>query len=541
MKLNVKDLVAYIQQDCTRQEAQDSLRSVYKLKFSSAEFNKAWRAAKAHIKRMKANEDKPLAGGRIAAPDKDRKALTEKRFVFTSAQNNTYIHEGFWASLLKFCEYKGAKLCVSKYSYNKNGWRKNGGLSQCATEASASEEGLWYDTRIEPYVLNEATKVANGLIFCGELDILPTAKMPLSGLDNYTGPNSAIVPHAKLQMQSCATMKNDPAKFLYTTGTCTLRNYIERKAGQIATFHHVFGALYVEIDDDGDWFARQLNADGDGSFYDLDKHYSPIGVSNSEPPIVTLGDIHVEKLDPQQLAGALDMLRMLKPRAVFLHDLIDFEARNHHNKKDELWLVDQHYNRDACVEHGLLSGARFLATLRSELPDATLYSVRSNHDEAFTRWVREGTPYPDPVNTRFWHECRYKWLLRTERGLPHDPFAYAMTSLASKAGLDISNTIFLKEDDSHVEHDIEFAVHGHLGPNGSRGSPKSFRQIGRRANTAHTHSAGIIDGIYTAGVLASLCMGYNKGPSSWSCSHVLTLPNGKRSIITQRGSKWRAN
>jgi hypothetical protein len=537
MKLNVKDLVAYIQQGCTRQEAQDSLRSVYRLKFSSAEFNGAWASAHKAIKKSKS--DKPLAGGRIAAPDKDRKALTAKRFVFTSAQNNTYLHEGFWGSLIKFCEFNNATLCVSKYTYNKAGWRKNGGLSQCST--SAKEEGLWYDSRIEPYVLNEATKVANGLIFCGELDILPTAKMPLSGLDNYTGPNSAIVPHAKLQMQSCATMKHEAAKFLYTTGTCTLRNYIERKAGQVATFHHVFGALYVEIDDSGDWFVRQLNADADGSFYDLDLHYSPIGVSASEPPLVTLGDIHVEKLDRDQFAGALAMLTTLKPRSIFLHDLIDFEARNHHNKKDTIWLVDQHFNRGSSVEHGLLSGVRFLASLRQQFPDTRLYSVRSNHDEAFSRWVKEGTNYPDPVNERFWHECRAVWLSYIELGKKFDPFSYTMRRLAVTAKLDISNVRFLLEDESHVELDIEHAMHGHLGPNGSRGSPKGFRQIGRRANTGHTHSAGILDGIYTGGVLASLDMGYNKGPSSWSCSHILTLPNGKRQIITQRGSKWRAN
>lgn len=34
-----------------------------------------------------------------------------------------------------------------------------------------------------------------------------------------------------------------------------------------------------------------------------------------------------------------------------------------------------------------------------------------------------------------------------------------------------------------------------------------FSQLGARANTAHTHSAGICDGIYTAGVSGALDMG----------------------------------
>ena len=55
------------------------------------------------------------------------------------------------------------------------------------------------------------------------------------------------------------------------------------------------------------------------------------------------------------------------------------------------------------------------------------------------------------------------------------------------------------------------------------------------------HTAGIIDGVYTAGVSGKLDMEYNKGPSSWSHSHVVTYPNGKRAIITVKNGKWKAD
>ena len=100
---------------------------------------------------------------------------------------------------------------------------------------------------------------------------------------------------------------------------------------------------------------------------------------------------------------------------------------------------------------------------------------------------------------------------------------------------------YVREDESRKVHgtDIEAGVHGHLGPNGARGSPTNLRTIGK-ANTAHTHSAGIIDGIYTAGVYGSLDMGYNKGPSSWSHSLIVTYLNGKRAILTiKNGKAWR--
>ena len=98
---------------------------------------------------------------------------------------------------------------------------------------------------------------------------------------------------------------------------------------------------------------------------------------------------------------------------------------------------------------------------------------------------------------------------------------------------------FIGEDESVLINGIEYGMHGHLGPNGAKGSPKNFRQIGRRVNHGHTHTAGIIDGVWTSGVLGKLDMGYNRGPSSWSQTNILTYPNAKRTLITQVGKKWR--
>jgi hypothetical protein len=252
---------------------------------------------------------------------------------------------------------------------------------------------------------------------------------------------------------------------------------------------------------------------------------------------VNLGDIHIEKIDHVALAGAIDMLKALQPEAIMLHDLIDFEARNHHNKKDPHFQVLQHTQRNPSVESGIKAGMRFMQKLAYDFPLADVYSIRSNHDEALLRWLREELK-DDPVNVRYWHKLNYLVYSRIEEGATPDVFGLAMK--AALAGELPKNAYFIKEDDSLVINDIEFGMHGHLGPNGARGNPKAFRQIGARANTGHTHSAGIVDGIYTAGVLATLDMGYNKGPSSWSQSHIVTYPNGKRTIITQRGSKWRA-
>jgi hypothetical protein len=483
---------------------------------------------------------RPLSGGTVKSPDDKRRVLEGKgRFVFTAAQNNTELHEGFWLALQRYCKETDARLCVSRFTYNKAEWKKRGGITVDNTEEDAE---IWYDPRIKPFIVDENVKITDGLVFCGELDILPTAATPLASLYSYTGPNSGIVPHAKVQLQSLATMKHEPAKMLYTTGACTLRNYIDRKAGQVATFHHVFGALVVEIDEHGDWFARQILASDDGGFYDLnewfDRDQNGMDVVG---PMVTLGDVHIEKMDHFALKGAMNMLDALQPEHVVIHDLIDFEARNHHNLKDPHFLAKQYYRGVDRVSTNMGAGARFLYGLSERFKNTAIHVIRSNHDQAFERWLKDPSAQFDAPNAQYWHYWNARWHAEIAAGLPVDLFAVAMREAASKNNLDnLEDIHFVEEDESLLIYDIEHGMHGHRGINGSKGNPKQFRQMGRKANTGHTHSAGILDGVYTAGVLAKLDMEYNSGPSSWSHSHILTYPNGKRCIITQRGSKWRA-
>ncbi|QWY83412.1 A1 protein [Rhizobium phage RHph_X3_9] len=498
-----------------------------------------------HLAKNGADGDpRPIAGGSVAAPDENRERLTGKRFILTSAQNNTYLHEDFWNALQTFAQGTGAQLLVSRFTYNKNGYANKAEHGEGVNGTTDEDDtGIWYDPKIAPFVCDRQVKIANDLVFCGELDILPTAVTPLESLRNYTGPNSGIVPHAKVHMVSQATMLDEPAKLMYTTGTVTLRNYIDRKAGQVATFHHTFAALYVEVDNDGDWFVRQLIADDNGVFYDLDTAYGPgwsRPASEFGETIVTLGDIHIEKVDALALAGALEMTQAVGATKVTVHDLIDFTSRNHHNINDPYFLVEQHHQGVQTVERGMNMGARFLHGLRTALPGIEVLVIRSNHDQAFERWLKNNSAFYDPANAPYWCTANAQKLTAIAEGRSLDMFVWAMNYSAIRNSWNLEGVRFVQEDESVIINDIEHGMHGHRGPNGARGNPKAFRQMGRKANTAHTHSAGIIDGVWTAGTLSQLRLGYNAGPSSWSHSSIVTYPSGKRTIITQRGPKWRA-
>lgn len=464
-----------------------------------------------------------VAAGVIEAPEARRKRFSGKRYIFTSAQNNTHVHPQFLANLELFCKHRDAELVVSTFVYNKNGFQ-NG---------TKDDADIYYDPKLVKYFCDEAVQVADGLIFCGELNILPTQDGIDEKLQIYGGTESIIIPCAKNDMESVATMKSRPPKFCYMTGTVTQRNYIQKKAGQVAEFFHIFGALYVEIDDNGNWYARQLVADDKGVFHDLDERFDG-KVTNEPVEAITWGDIHAGRLDANAEPILQDMLNTLQPRYQFVHDVLDFYSRNHHGIKDKWYLAEQHFLGRERVTDELEVVAGFLRRINRKGTETVI--IESNHDLALRRWLTEGKTDFDPINGEFYHAANarmYKAI--RERDKSFQVFKWALENYTA-----IPECTFLQEDDSFViAGDVECALHGHLGANGARGTPRGLRKIGVKLNTGHTHSTGIRRGVYTAGVTASMDLGYNKGASSWSHSHIVTYTNGKRAIVTVSGDKWR--
>ena len=470
----------------------------------------------------------PIAGGSVSNPIAKRKQAVGKRFVITSAQNNTHIHEEFFESIQRYCEHNDAELMISPFFYNVNG------------VAYGKKEDAWFDERVKPYLVNESVQIAKDLVFCGELNILPSAVNPLSGLHNYTGEQSGIVPHAKLQLESVPTPKSDRAKLMYTTGTLTKRHYRNEKSGQKGAWHHSFSALVVEISEDGEWFVRQLNAESiTGNFYDLDKYYTPMGVElGNSITAVNYGDLHGISISPEVeyacWEGEGNILDTLKPKYQFLHDSMSNERRNHHNLKCPLYMFTQFSKQAECVKEEVKLTTDLIAKL--DRPYSERVVVDSNHDRSLQRWILEQDFKKDPINAIFMLELTLDLYKATEAGEDFHTFENACRKVDTR----MESVRFLRQDESFKICDtIECGSHSDSGNNGGRGSVMSFQKLGTRHNIGHSHQCTIKDGIYQSGMSGSLEQGYNKGGSSWSHSHILTYNNGKRTIITQKGRKWR--
>lgn len=493
------------------------------------------------------------ATGRARAPERVQFPLPAPgkiaRYIFTCAQSNTRIHAPVWKNLVALADHLGAQVHVSRFTYQKEAYGKKAVKpGKAATKEDKAE--LWYDKAIEPFVSDDSAIVAPGLVWCGEMNILPTAVRPLSGLESYTGRKSGIFPHVKIALESIASHKSEPAKINYTTGTVTKRNYVAKKAGLKAEFHHGYGGLLVEVDSTGSWWCRQLNADSEGTIYDLTLRAKGGRVTDGHRvAAINWGDIHVDGKDTPVLRASFGkdgMLDVLRPQHQFMHDVFDFRFSNHHDRNNPHKRFALHLDgRDNGVDE-IKEVAKFLA-FDSWRPFCKTVVVDSNHDNAMMRWLREADYRQDPKNAILFLEAQLEVYKAIEaRDAKFHLVSWSVNRLAPDFARGNARAIkFLAQDESYVicpdaNGGIECGMHGHLGPNGARGSAAAFARMGRKSNIGHTHSAAIHDGVYVAGVTGALDQGYNAGPSSWSHSHVVTYANGKRAIISIWRDKWRA-
>lgn len=499
----------------------------------------------------------------IPVPEPRVEAVGDRisRFILTSAQDETSLHEDFLTNLEAYRDFYIAdgspcEIMIGGYTYNK----------RLFTEQEKDKQPSWH-YRIAPYLVSERIRLGDAVEFCGEMNTSPTATTPLTGFETYTKTRWGIFPHAKLQLQSVPTMKHSPVKINMTTGSVTRPNYVKKRAGIKAQFHHQISAVLVEIAPDGTFFCRHLDAEDDGSFFDLDIRVQTMkdkSARGNTPAIsrghrieaINYGDLHVAQIDPVVAKASFgywpethgkdriwrastdgrNMLDELRPKFQFFHDVSDFQARNHHNVRDPHHMYALFIEGVDSVEDEMHEVARFIDRTKRDFCETVV--VESNHDLALKRWLKEADYRTDPLNAEFFLSCQketYKNIRLRNKGW--SVFDWVLCDFFDDANC--SGVKFLREDESFKVFDIEKGMHGHLGANGARGTPKTFTRAGSKSTTGHTHSCAIIDGAFVTGTTSLLDMGYNKGMSSWSQSHVITYQNGKRAIITMQGGKWR--
>lgn len=458
------------------------------------------------------------------------------RFLITSAQDDTPIHEAFWMNMHAYANYMGANIFVGGHTYQL------GLFSDHAAKANV------YDPRLADYMCHDRVQLTPDLLFIGSANILPTTANPLAGWTTANKGGHVIVPHSRIALQSIPRLLSSSPKLAVSTGTVTMPNYTPRAAGQKSLHHHSFGFTLVEIDVDGEVFIQPVQATEDGCFQHLDVFVAGgVCYPNRRVKAITWGDIHYEMMN-RTIALATwgydigtgtnvhndGVVDVLDPEYQIVHDTDDFRRRNHHNI-DDVHIMAAVHGRNSNVEDEIQSAVNFVNAIHRDGCQTVM--VESNHDVALSKWLKGKHGRQDPENAYFYHELNAIW----HRAIREQQSDFNIVEhTMRRLGMN-DDVIYVAAGKSFMIGDIEAGMHGDLGISGSRGTPAQFKRLGIKTTTDHTHSPFISEGVYVGGVKAELFQDYNPGLTTWAHADVVQYENDMRTIIVMNADgRWRA-
>lgn len=454
-----------------------------------------------------------------------RKIPKAEVYVFTSAQSSTLVWKEFLAALHVYCKVHGAQLCVIPIRYR----------NPTSTAESANTDE-WWDESTKPYLTDLRANIGGSLMLLADIKTQPTAEDPLSGFEGLSGDRSCIVGHPKVAFKTIAAPSRSRPKILVTTGSITLPNYSDTKAGKKGEFHHCHSAVVVEVK--GKTFhLRHLHAAKDGSFIDLDTEYTPTGHRKAPPAeALVMGDTHAMFVDKGALAAATigkrSMVHRLTPKAIVWHDLLDFYSANHHHRNKPFLAVAKYRGGANLVGDEIKESFGLVKDVANRFPKVVHIFPESNHNEALSRWLSEADWREDPANAQTYLELALLMVKSAKMGTNGSEYANPFVH-CGKAILGVSPRFkFLTSRTSCIIKGIDVGQHGHLGANGARGSIKGFAKLGVKTITGHGHTPGIEGGAYRVGTNSKLQMEYTHGPSSWLHTNAVIYGNGKRVLVT---------
>ena len=449
------------------------------------------------------------------------------RFVVTTAVNNSPVEYAAWKSLKRFCSDRGAHLIVIPISY------KNISLYTANQEYTKK----WTST-VEPYLIDEPLRIGNKCWVKADIGIQATAANPLSGMAPLAGDKWCIFGHSQMALEPIPTPLGQLPGRMYTTGAITQKSYSRTKVGAKASFHHVCGALYIEVDNKRT-FIRQLNADHKGHIADLTDLYTPDEVFRNQPALsLTTGDEHVKWMRPNvkiaTYTAPKSLVNVCKPTFIVRHDVLDGYAGSHHHLNSYITQYKKWYNGDADYKVELDQVVQHIdSTTPVKFPCTNVIITDANHHEHLDSWLHRADDRTDHINADLISMLRSAQRAAVREGKSPGAFQlYIEPRLAVP-------TVFTDPNMPFMIGGVDFGQHGHRGANGARGSAQGFANTTHKATIGHTHAARIVKSVHQ---VAKSCedLEYETGLSSHTNTHSLQYKNGKRTMIDILQNFWRA-
>lgn len=482
------------------------------LGLSSERTIRKWVSEKMNLKEKPEIEPEQYIKAKARVYDNNKKI-----FFITYAQNNTPVHKGLLTKMEMYADFIGADIHViaGRYKNPTSIWTTN-----------QDNNEFWADEVVK-YLDANRHDIHKYVSILSDIKIQPTAVNPMVGLQGLSGINSCIFGSPKVQMEMIPVLDGNKPKMMLTTGAITKKNYTDSKSGKLGDFHHTFGFAIVEIKDDETFFVRQVTADDKtGDFSDLYYRVNQSGVNRiDEISAIIYGDIHYGHHDQKILDKTMEMLDIIKPKHVILHDVFDGKSISHHEMKDPFI----QYGKEIAGTNDLEKEIELmLYGLSSFEKFDNVVIVRSNHDDFLDRWLKNEDWKKQPTfkNSRLY--MKYSDILLQQYG--NDPYNVkgVIPFLINEK---FPNYKTLGRSSSYIVKGWELGQHGDFGSSGSRGSLLNFRKLNTKVIVGHYHSPGRKDGAIAVGTSTHLRVGYNQGASAWLQSHVIIHNDGRAQHI----------
>ncbi|MGV8961933.1 MAG: hypothetical protein ACOH2V_00950 [Candidatus Saccharimonadaceae bacterium] len=432
----------------------------------------------------------------------------KQRYIISSAQNASPVNAKFLLNIEAYAKFIDAEIGIiaTRYKNPTSIWK---------------EEGDAWDETVHKYLIANEQSLHKDVIVLADLKIQATAPNPTSGIDSHGDQASLIVGAPKIEMRSVPVLPTQKQKFIYSTGSVTDPNFTDTVAGGKAVVHHSYGFVVVEIDEEEDIVhLRSVAANDEGEFNDLIYRVQDGTVTIEGVETLVWGDSHFAKKRGVVTSAFRKLCADLEITKSVLHDIWDSESLNVHN-----------YNRPTVryrlFKEGKDSLQKELDQMYEELNwfeefmEETIV-VSSNHDDMIDRSLDIPNLWALNLTNA---ELILKMLQMKLSGVAEEGV------VATLINTRYENILALGLNDSYISHDVELALHGHKGANGSRGSAKAFSKLSCKTIIGHTHSPSIMGGCYQVGISCSLEHGYNFGLSGWAYAGVTLNKHGKRQMI----------
>ena len=434
-----------------------------------------------------------------------------KKYLVSSIIQGAQINTTFFDSLITYCNKHGAELVL-------------------LTMRGVNVKDYYGPDIFEKYGQYFVTEYKfNNNLMAKDFILNPQQIVPTTGLTRFGKKDfSLIIASPKQFLNVVPTKKDAVPHIIYTTGTVCEPTYRDTRQGAIADQDNELGALVVEVVSKTKFHIRNVLFDGTG-FSDLNYHYSN-KIKSIKAEAVVCGDIHCGQEDPVAIKATKEQIKLLQPKQVFLHDVLDGQSVSHHIENDMIARLHREKHQKTLANE-LTYTHSFLKDFIKDCGNRTYNIVASNHDLFLSKYLTQRRFVHDEINIVL--ACK----LFVEMAEGSNPVEAYFNNIIKEP---LKKLKFLKLGESIEIDSIECASHGDLGNNGARGSVQSLEYSYGSITAGHSHSPTIYRGVYIAGCNCNLVQNYNiGGGSSWMHANVIHYKGGYRQMLLINDGEWK--